>query len=237
MGSVLSGNLRGGMRAGFVAASRPGWWIVAVCGAIGLILALVTTGCLGPADRGPDRQPAVARRRKVTGERAMTSPRPRPHPRRAPPARRGLHRRRESGDVAARAWQCMRALVLDRYDRRKKVCDALGMSFIRAKALRRIVDGPMTMRELAAALGTDPPYTTVVVDDLERRGLVSAPSGPVTGARRSSRSPRTAAQAHLAERILNDPPRPVRELPATDLEALGRILSHLASPEEPGPAS
>ena len=74
-----------------------------------------------------------------------------------------------TAELAARAWQAMRALVLDRYDRRKKVCDALGMSFIRAKALRRIVDGPMTMRELAAALGTDPPYTTVVVDDLERR--------------------------------------------------------------------
>ena len=133
-----------------------------------------------------------------------------------------------NGDLAARAWQGMRALVLDRYDRRKKVCDALGMSFIRAKALRRIVDGPMTMRELAAALGTDPPYTTVVVDDLERRGLVTRTVR--AGDRRSkivSITPDGAAQAHLAERILNDPPRPVRELPATDLEVLGRILGTL----------
>jgi MFS family permease len=44
MGSVLNGNLRGGLAAGFVAASRPGWWIVAVLGAVGLVLALVTTG-------------------------------------------------------------------------------------------------------------------------------------------------------------------------------------------------
>ena len=44
MGSILSANLHGGMRAGFVAASRPGWWIVAGCGAVTLILALVTTG-------------------------------------------------------------------------------------------------------------------------------------------------------------------------------------------------
>lgn len=137
-----------------------------------------------------------------------------------------------SGELAARAWQGMRALVLDRYDRRKKVCDALGMSFIRAKALRRIVDGPMTMRELAAALGTDPPYTTVVVDDLERRGLVTRTVR--AGDRRSkivSITPDGAAQAHLAERILNDPPRPVRELPATDLEALGRILGTLLDTE------
>jgi EmrB/QacA subfamily drug resistance transporter len=44
MGSVLNGNLRGGLAAGFVAASRPGWWIVAALGAVGLVLALVTTG-------------------------------------------------------------------------------------------------------------------------------------------------------------------------------------------------
>ena len=44
MGSVLSGNLHGGMRAGFVDASRPGWFIVAACGAVILVLALVTTG-------------------------------------------------------------------------------------------------------------------------------------------------------------------------------------------------
>ena len=137
-----------------------------------------------------------------------------------------------TGELAARAWQGMRALVLDRYDRRKKVCDALGMSFIRAKALRHIVGGPMTMRELAAALGTDPPYTTVVVDDLERRGLVTRTVR--AGDRRSkivSITPDGAAQAHLAERILNDPPRPVRELPATDLEALGRILGTLLDTE------
>jgi hypothetical protein len=44
MGSVLSGNLHGAMRTGFVAASQPGWWIVAACGAIILILGIITTG-------------------------------------------------------------------------------------------------------------------------------------------------------------------------------------------------
>jgi EmrB/QacA subfamily drug resistance transporter len=44
MGSVLNGNLHGALRTGFVAASRPGWWIVVACGAAGLILAVVTTG-------------------------------------------------------------------------------------------------------------------------------------------------------------------------------------------------
>jgi MFS family permease len=44
MGSVLSGNLHGAMRTGFVPASQPGWWIVAACGAIVLILGIITTG-------------------------------------------------------------------------------------------------------------------------------------------------------------------------------------------------
>jgi DNA-binding MarR family transcriptional regulator len=130
--------------------------------------------------------------------------------------------------LAGQAWQAMRALVTDRYDRRKKVCDALGMSFIRAKALRRVAAGPMTMRELAAALGTDPPYTTVVVDDLERRGLVTRTVQ--AGDRRCKIVSITAAgddQARLAERILGDPPAPVRELPAEDLAALRRILATL----------
>jgi hypothetical protein len=44
MGSVLNGNLHGAMRTGFVSASQPGWWIVAACGAIILILGIATTG-------------------------------------------------------------------------------------------------------------------------------------------------------------------------------------------------
>jgi DNA-binding MarR family transcriptional regulator len=139
----------------------------------------------------------------------------------------------QAADPAARVWHAMRALVIDRYDRRKKVCDALGMSFIRAKALRRIVYSPMTMRELAAALGTDPPYTTVVVDDLERRGLVTRTVR--AGDRRSkivAITPDGAEQADLAERILNDAPLPVRELPAADLETLDRILTSLLGPGE-----
>jgi EmrB/QacA subfamily drug resistance transporter len=44
MGSVLNDNLHGALRAGFVAASRPGWWIVVACGAAGVVLAIVTTG-------------------------------------------------------------------------------------------------------------------------------------------------------------------------------------------------
>jgi predicted MFS family arabinose efflux permease len=71
MGSVLNGNLHGPMRTGFVPASQPGWWIVAACGAIILILGVVTTGewarrtaartaaRLEPADGGPPARSEV----------------------------------------------------------------------------------------------------------------------------------------------------------------------------------
>ena len=76
------------------------------------------------------------------------------------------------GTAADEAWDIMRELVLDN-ERRHEVSDALGMSFGRIKALRRIDAAPMTMGELATLLGTDPPYMTILVDDLS--GAVEHP--------------------------------------------------------------
>jgi DNA-binding MarR family transcriptional regulator len=131
-------------------------------------------------------------------------------------------------EVAARLWQGMRTLVLERHDRRREVCEALGMSFIRAKALRALAAGPMAMRQLADRLSTDPPYTTVVVDDLQRRGL--ARRGPDPGDRRLrivTLTPAGADAAELAGRILGSPPAPVLALDAQDLAALDRVVTKL----------
>ncbi|GAA4857717.1 MarR family winged helix-turn-helix transcriptional regulator [Saccharopolyspora rosea] len=130
----------------------------------------------------------------------------------------------------ARIWRRMRSLVLDEHDRRKQVCRELGMSFIRVKALRRVARQTMTMGELTEALMTDRPYTTVVVGDLERRGLVERTSEPHD--RRCKKVTATAAglaAAREAERILNEPPAPLRELGADDLAELDRILTALSA--------
>jgi DNA-binding MarR family transcriptional regulator len=73
-----------------------------------------------------------------------------------------------SSEHAQSAWRAMRTLVFELNDRRAEVAAALGMSFVRAKALRRLARAPMTMRELAAELSIDAPYATLVVDDLGR---------------------------------------------------------------------
>jgi DNA-binding MarR family transcriptional regulator len=140
-----------------------------------------------------------------------------------------------STDLVGRVWRGIRALVLDRYDRRKEVCEALGMSFVRAKALRQLAAGPMTMRGLASKLSTDAPYTTLVVDDLEQRGLVTRTVHP--GDRRSkivTMTPEGIRAADYAERILNDPPAPLRELPGEDLAALDRIVTKLLGGDNAG---
>jgi DNA-binding MarR family transcriptional regulator len=134
----------------------------------------------------------------------------------------------DTDELATRTWEGMRALVLELYDRRKDVTEALDMSFIRAKALTKLAARPMTMRQLGARLAIDPPYTTLVVDDLERRGLVARTVHPED--RRSKLvtvTPAGATAADVAQRILNAPPAPLRDLDPDDLAALARIVGAL----------
>ncbi|WP_236795124.1 MarR family winged helix-turn-helix transcriptional regulator [Amycolatopsis sp. GM8] len=131
-------------------------------------------------------------------------------------------------EAAIRAWQRMHELVFERYDRRKEVVDTLGMSFVKTKALRRLAKRPMTMRELADELLTDRPYATVLVDDLEQRGLVERSVHPED--RRSkivSPTPAGREVAATASAILGRPPASLLALPEEDLAVLERILSRV----------
>src|SRR5580658_4026955 len=78
-----------------------------------------------------------------------------------------------------RAWQRMVALVMDgRWDWRRRMSDAAGLPFSRVRALDRLRHGPMTLRELADVIGADAPATTVIVNDLEERRLVTREAHP-----------------------------------------------------------
>jgi DNA-binding MarR family transcriptional regulator len=130
---------------------------------------------------------------------------------------------------AARVWRELRALLHERYDRRKEVSEALGMSFIRVKALRHLAsEGPVTMRRLAATLQTDAPYTTVVVEDLVRRGYIERTVDPTDRRVKIVQiTPEGATAAARANEVLDEPPEPLRELPPEDLAALDRIITKL----------
>jgi DNA-binding MarR family transcriptional regulator len=131
-------------------------------------------------------------------------------------------------DPATSAWQSMRTLVLDLHDRRFAVSEAVGMSYLRAKALRVLVSGPLPMRDLGAVLVTDAPYITVIVDDLEERGLVQREVNPAD--RRSKLVRITAAGravARKADEIQSAPPEALSVLTEKELETLDRILRRL----------
>ncbi|UQS22956.1 MarR family transcriptional regulator [Amycolatopsis thermalba] len=131
--------------------------------------------------------------------------------------------------AAERVWERMQD-VLGRHDRRKAVTEALGLSFIKIKALRRLASGPLTLADLAERLNTDRPYVTLVVDDLEQRGLVSRTVHPQDRRRKLvAVTPAGAEAAATAERILAEPPASLAALDADELAQLDRLLAKLTT--------
>ncbi|MEU6476667.1 MarR family transcriptional regulator [Streptomyces sp. NPDC047017] len=130
--------------------------------------------------------------------------------------------------AATRVWQGLNTLLMERHNRRKAVAEALGMSFSRVRALRRLAAGPITLRELAERMGSDPPYTTVIVDDLVRRHLAERITNPAD--RRSKLvhlTPEGRTKADLAIEILTTPPDALLALPPEDIRALDRLVTKL----------
>src|SRR5215218_9972692 len=131
----------------------------------------------------------------------------------------------EDAALSHEVWLLMSDLVLD-HGRRREVTEALGVSFGRARAVRRLARRPMSMRELANALGIDPPNATVVVDDLEALGLVRR--GPHPTDRRAKLVEATDKGKELARRadtILATPPPALNALSLDELDTLRRILT------------
>lgn len=140
----------------------------------------------------------------------------------------------DESDPATRAWRSMRSLVLDLHDRRVAVSDAVGMSYLRAKALRLLTAGPLPMRDLGTALVTDAPYITVIVDDLEKRGLVEREVNPAD--RRSKLVRITSAGravARKADEIQSAPPASLSSLSDEELATLDQILRRLVESPDP----
>jgi DNA-binding MarR family transcriptional regulator len=138
----------------------------------------------------------------------------------------------ERDDVAREAWLLLSEFV-DGNNRRRAVGDALGMSFGRSRALRRLARRPMSMRELADALGIEAPNATVVVDDLEAQGLVRRTAHPTD--RRATVVEATRKGKELARRadeILADPPAALSALRAEDLETLRDVLARARETQE-----
>jgi DNA-binding MarR family transcriptional regulator len=132
-------------------------------------------------------------------------------------------------DAARETWLLMSDLVLDN-TRRREVSDALGMSFGRARAIRLLARGPMSMREFATTLGIEAPNATVVVAGLEEQGLAQRRPHPTDGrAKIVEATPEGKELARRANEILATPPEGLRALDPDELAALRRILERVSS--------
>jgi DNA-binding MarR family transcriptional regulator len=125
-------------------------------------------------------------------------------------------------------WRQLRQLVLTDFDSRKAAAAALDLSFLRVKALIELSHEPRTMRELAVRLAIDAPHATVIVDELERKGLVRRQPHPTD--RRSKVAVLTAAgrrAAAKADKVLNTPPAAFRQLDDRALAALAKAVDQV----------
>ena len=145
------------------------------------------------------------------------------NPPRRPSARSGL---------ASSVWELMSGFVRS-HDPADELRQALGLGrgTGRVKALLSLAGGPLSLAELARAIGTDPPYATIIVNELQALGLLSRT--PDTGDRRRKTVELTATgrdAVRKAQDIIARPPAPLRGLPTADLARLSEILGQLAGP-------
>jgi DNA-binding MarR family transcriptional regulator len=132
-------------------------------------------------------------------------------------------------DAGGEVWRLMTDLVLNN-ERRREVCDHVGLSFGKIKVLRLLVNRPLPMGELAALVNMDPPNLTSVIDDLQRAGLVERRAHPSD--RRVQLvvdTPDGEMLAHRAEEILHRPPKELSQLSVGDIETLLLILSRAST--------
>jgi DNA-binding MarR family transcriptional regulator len=122
----------------------------------------------------------------------------------------------------------MRDLVLDD-DRRREVERATGLSFWRARSLRRIAERDLRMSELARVASVTPPQATMLVNYLESEGLVSRVVDPED---RRVKIVRTTAPGRRMVRRINDvlrrPPAGADQLSDEDRRHLYSLLQRLS---------
>lgn len=111
---------------------------------------------------------------------------------------------------------------------RRTILDVTGLPPGRFRVLRNLVEGPLTLVELAERARADAPATTVIVNDLVERGLVERSPHPTNG--RAKLVSLTAAGRSLVARgrgAVDEPPAEFVALDADDLAAFDRVLEVL----------
>jgi DNA-binding MarR family transcriptional regulator len=107
----------------------------------------------------------------------------------------------------------------------------LGRGAGRVRVLVSLAAGPLSLAELAQAVGADASYTTIIVNELEALGLLSRTQDARDRRRKTVElTPSGHDAMRKAQEIIARPPSPLRDLPAGDLRRLQEILSQLSRP-------
>ena len=136
----------------------------------------------------------------------------------------------EAAELAGRAWALMSDFVrgFDPTEELRRTL-ALGRGSGRVKTLLGLAGGPLSVAQLAQAVGADAPYTTLIVNELQALGLVSRTSDEHDRRRKLVElTARGRAAVHTAQGIITRPPAALHALAAEDLADLRRILERLA---------
>jgi DNA-binding MarR family transcriptional regulator len=104
----------------------------------------------------------------------------------------------------------------------------LGRGTGRVRALISLADGPLSLAELARRIGADPPYATIIVNELEALGLLSRSTDDRDRRRKAVELTQDGREAvRKAQDIITRPPTALRDMPAGDLAALSELLRSL----------
>jgi DNA-binding MarR family transcriptional regulator len=137
----------------------------------------------------------------------------------------------ESG-LASSVWGLMSGFVRS-HDPADELRHALGLGrgTGRVKALMSLAAGPLSLAELAQAIGADPSYTTIIVNELQALGLLSRTPDALDRRRKTVELTVGGREAmRKAQDIIARPPSPLRDLPGADLLRLREILGQLSRP-------
>lgn len=134
------------------------------------------------------------------------------------------------------AWALMYRYV-EAQNRRAELADTLGFRLGggRGKVLFGLREHPMTLRELAEANNVDAPYTTLIVDKLERHGLVERRPHPDDRRRKLVTLTDTGrAAVDMSDAVLARPPASMTALSGDELDHLAELLSRLLAEDTAG---
>ncbi len=133
-------------------------------------------------------------------------------------------------ELAATAWRLMNDFV-ESNKRNGRLRDALklGRGSRRVLVLLSLDQGPKSIGALAEQVGADPPYVTLVVNELEARGMLTRAPDPEDRRRKLVELTDTGQQAvGIAQAIIAEPPPALLDsLTEAELEQLTALLGRI----------